>query len=38
MHNSLSIFAVDNAIMSLIGGRGVSSGDIGGRSANSKGT
>jgi len=38
MHNSLSILAVDNAIMSIIRGKGVSSGSIGGRSANSKST
>jgi hypothetical protein len=38
MHNSLSILATDNATMSLIGGKGVSSGGMGGRSANSKST
>jgi len=34
----LSIPAIDNATMSLIGGRGVSSGGIGGRSVDNKST
>jgi hypothetical protein len=38
MHNSSLIPTANNGTISVIGGRGVSSGGIGRRSANNKGT